>query len=126
MRALCPGFSRPGAAVGVAVLAVLAALAVLAWLPRDAVAQTGPCAAGLPSARDALGHVIGVITAAAADRAALARAGALGRAVFDLRMSRLAWAGPAELQADVALDAPDEDALIEALAVFLWASRCEQ
>ena len=50
-------------------------------------------AAGLPSARDALGHVIYVITAAAADRAALAHAGALGRAASRGRRS-VRRAGP--------------------------------
>ena len=80
--------------------------------------------AGLPSARNALGHVIDIITAAAADRAALARAGALGRAVFDLRMSRFAWAGPTELRADVALGTPDDEDLLEAVAdLLLWAVR---
>lgn len=81
-------------------------------------------AAGLPSARDALGRVIDIIIAAAADRAALARAGALGRAVFDVRMSRFAWAGPTELRADVALGTPDDEDLLEAVAdLLLWAAR---
>jgi hypothetical protein len=43
--------------------------------------------------------------------------------VFDLRMSRFAWAGPTELRADVALDDPDEDVLLETLVDLLWASR---
>ena len=81
-------------------------------------------AAGLPSARDALGHVVGIMTTAVADRSALARAGNLGRAVVDRRMSRVAWAGPAELRADVVLGAPDEDDLIEAVAdLLLWTAR---
>ena len=83
-------------------------------------------AAGLPTAREALGHIIDVICAAAADPAALARAGHLGRAVFELRMSRFAWAAPTELGADVALDGPDEDGLIESLADLLWATRLRQ
>ena len=85
------------------------------------------CEAGLPTAHGALEHIIGIITAAAADPAELARAGILGRAVFDLRMSRFAWAGPTEFRADVALDAPDDQVLIEILADFFWASRlCQQ
>jgi hypothetical protein len=79
--------------------------------------------AGLMTADEALEHIIDVLTRAAADPAELARAGALGRAVFDLRMSRFAWAGPMEYQADIALDTPDEEALIDALAKFLWGSR---
>jgi hypothetical protein len=43
--------------------------------------------------------------------------------VFELRMSRFAWVGPTELRADVALDDPDEDVLLEALVDLLWASR---
>lgn len=74
-----------------------------AW---EAAGHDAHRAAGLPSARDALGRVAGIIIAAADDRAALARAGALGRAVFDLRMSRFAWAGPTELRADVARARP--------------------
>jgi hypothetical protein len=79
--------------------------------------------AGLPTAHEALSYIIDTITAAAADRAQLARAGRLGRAVFELRMSRFAWVGPTELRADVALDDPDEDVLLEALVDLLWASR---
>jgi hypothetical protein len=79
--------------------------------------------ANLMSADEALGHIIDVLVQAAANPAALACAGRLGRAVFDLRMSRFAWAGPTEFQADVELDAPDEEALINALADFLWSSR---
>jgi hypothetical protein len=75
--------------------------------------------AGLPTAREALEHIVGVLTAAAANPAELTRAGRLGRAVFGLRMSRFAWAGPTELRADVVLDDPDEDVLLEALVDLL-------
>jgi hypothetical protein len=78
--------------------------------------------AGLPGAREALEHVVGLLTLAAADPTELAHAGRLGRAVFDLRMSRFAWAGPGELRIDAVLDEPDEEALIDALADFLWAA----
>lgn len=75
--------------------------------------------AGLPTACEALEHVINILTAAAADSTELARAGRLGRAVFDLRMSQFAWAGPTEFGADVALDTPNSDVLIESLAKYL-------
>ena len=78
--------------------------------------------AGLPTARAALNFVIHTLVAAA-DPEALAAAGALGREVPGLAMGRLAWTARAELGADVALDADDEDALVEALAQFLWARR---
>jgi hypothetical protein len=36
---------------------------------------------------------------------------------------RLTWAGQRHLGAEVILDAPDEDALVESLAQLLWAHR---
>jgi hypothetical protein len=44
-------------------------------------------------------------------------------AVLRLSVERFAWSGPPELGADVALDEAQEDALLEALADFLWARR---
>ena len=79
--------------------------------------------AGLLTGDEALEYIIEVLTRAAADPAELARAGLLGRAVFELRMSKFAWAGRTEFQADIALDDADEEALIDALAEFLWEFR---
>lgn len=79
--------------------------------------------AGLPSAHAALNHVVATLTRAAANPAALTTAGALGRAVFDTAVTRLAWAGRPELGADIALGVADEDILIDALARLLWARR---
>lgn len=79
--------------------------------------------AGLPTAHGALSHVINTLVKAAANRASLASAGALGRAVFELTVTRFAWAAPRELGADIVLNVEDEDALVEALAQFLWARR---
>jgi hypothetical protein len=79
--------------------------------------------AGLPTACASLDHVIRTLIAAAADRTALAAAGALGRAVFDLAVTRFAWTAGPELGSDVVLDVSGEDALIEALAQFLWSHR---
>jgi hypothetical protein len=75
--------------------------------------------AGLPSARAALGLVIRTLEAAAANPAVMAAAGTLGRAVFDLAVTRFAWAARTELGADVVLDVNDEATLVEALAQFL-------
>jgi hypothetical protein len=47
----------------------------------------------------------------------------LCRAVLDVTIDRLAWAGPEALRAEVLLDIPDEDELLEALARFLWDHR---
>jgi hypothetical protein len=44
-------------------------------------------------------------------------------AVFRLNMERLAWTGPRDLQAEIMLDFPDEDALVESLAQILWNNR---
>jgi hypothetical protein len=79
--------------------------------------------AGLPTARAALHRVVNILLEAATDRAALASAGELGLAVFGLTISRFAWTAPARLGADVVLDGGDEDALVEALAQFVWAHR---
>ena len=79
--------------------------------------------AGLPTARAALNHVVEMLIEAAANRTALATAGALGRAVFDLMVCRFAWTARQELGSDIVLDGSNEDALVEALAQFLWARR---
>lgn len=79
--------------------------------------------AGLPTASEALNHVINALIGAAKNRAALGTAGALGRTVFDLAVARFAWTARPDLGADVVLHAVDEDALVEALAQFLWAHR---
>ncbi len=79
--------------------------------------------AGFPTASQALNHVIDILMAAAKDRASLKTAGALGRAVFDVTVSRFAWTARPELGSDVALDVNDDDALVEAMAQFLWAHR---
>ena len=82
--------------------------------------------AGLPTAHEARSQIIDIIQRAVTDPTQLARAGALGRAVFDLRVSQFAWVASMEFQADIALCIPDEDTLIEALADLLWASRLPQ
>ena len=47
----------------------------------------------------------------------------LCRQVFGFGIERMAWAGPRELDAEILLDFPDEDALVEAMARFLWDRR---
>lgn len=77
--------------------------------------------AGLPTADAALTRLIATLVAAASERTALATTGVLARSVFELTVTRFAWAARAELGADVALDVSDEDALVAAMAQFLWA-----
>jgi hypothetical protein len=43
--------------------------------------------------------------------------------VFRLNTERLAWTGPRDLQAEIMLDFPDEDALVESMAQILWNNR---
>jgi len=49
----------------------------------------------------------------------------VGRDVFLFSVARLAWAGPREMHAEVLLDVPDEDTLVEAMARFLWDRRMD-
>lgn len=79
--------------------------------------------AGLPSAEDAMEILIDTLFEAARNSAALARTGILARDVFRVAMTRFAWSGPVEMNAEVALHIPNEDALIDALAQLLWANR---
>jgi hypothetical protein len=43
--------------------------------------------------------------------------------VVGVLMDRFAWAGPAELHAEVILDTVEEDRLADALAALLWHTR---
>jgi len=79
--------------------------------------------AGLPTACEALNHIINTLIGAAKNRDTLKTAGALGRVVFDTTVSRFAWTARPELGSDVVLDVDDEDALVEAVTQFLWAHR---
>lgn len=47
----------------------------------------------------------------------------LSQAVLRISTERLAWMGPAALRAEIELDTPDEDTLVEAMAQFLWTNR---
>ncbi len=75
----------------------------------------------LPSARDAILQSFRDSTRRMHDPASPAPC--LGRSVFRLTVERLAWAGPRDLHAEILLDIPDEDALVEAMARFLWDRR---
>jgi hypothetical protein len=97
-----------------------AACRLLAW---EVTGLTLHREAGLPSARDALRDAFWGAAALAADPSAPDPGPSLSRAVFALAVDRLAWAGPAYLRAEVILDSPDEDVMVEAMARFLWDHR---
>ena len=75
--------------------------------------------AGLPEARQVIRDAFQWLADPGADPTELCIA------VLRLSLERFAWSGLPELGADVALDEAQEDALVEALADFLWA-RCSR
>jgi hypothetical protein len=77
---------------------------------------------GLPPARQALIDVLHTATGQAEAEAA-ERARSLASRVVALSVERLAWNGRVELDVDVVLGEADQEALLEALADFLWTHR---
>ena len=79
--------------------------------------------AGLPSADEAVRDLSQALLApdALADKEMAARR--LLRRVLCVFAARLAWGGRALLGADLELGEAEEDALVDALADFLWANR---
>ncbi len=47
----------------------------------------------------------------------------LSQTVLQISTYHLAWVGSREFQAEILLDTPDEDALVEAMAQLLWRNR---
>jgi hypothetical protein len=97
-----------------------AACRLLAW---EVAGLTLHRQAGLPSAQDAFRDAFLDDAARLADPSAPDPGPSLTRDVLALTIDRLAWAGPAYFRAEVLLDTPDEDALVEAMARFLWDHR---
>jgi hypothetical protein len=91
-----------------------AALRLLVW---EAEGFFGHRQAGLPTAEQAIRDAFRSLTDPEANPADLSVA------VLRLSVERFAWNGQPELGADIALDEAHEDALLEALADFLWARR---
>jgi hypothetical protein len=78
---------------------------------------------GLPSAGAALVHLLHALESASTAGGTRAVSGRLAREVFDLAVTRFAWAARPDLGADIELAPADEDALVEAMAHLLWACR---
>jgi len=76
---------------------------------------------GLPTAQDAILEVFQDATRRLHDPSAPAPSRA--QAVFRLTVDRLAWVGPRDLHAEILLDFPDEETLVETMARFLWDQR---
>ncbi|MDB5312677.1 MAG: hypothetical protein JWO38_6879 [Gemmataceae bacterium] len=77
--------------------------------------------AGLPAAGDALQTVF--FDAVPEPGETRAPDPWLFLAVFRLTVDRFAWSAPSLLAAEVLLDVPDEETLVEAMAHLLWTAR---
>jgi hypothetical protein len=95
-------------------LHVGAALRLLVW---EAEGFFGHRQAGLPTAGQAIRDAFRSLADPEANPADLRVA------VLRLSIERFAWTGQPELGADIALEEAHEDALLDALADFLWARR---
>jgi hypothetical protein len=91
-----------------------AALRLLVWESQGFFLHQ---AAGLPSADQALDDAFAALLDPSADPTEL------GIQVLRLSLERFAWHGLGELNADIALDDLTDDAALDVLAEFLWASR---
>jgi hypothetical protein len=95
-------------------LHLAAALRLLAWETQ------GFCfhhAAGLPAARQAIHDAFRTLHDPDAHPSELCVS------VLRLTLERFAWNGPRDLQTDIALDDLSDEAALDVLAEFLWASR---
>jgi hypothetical protein len=79
--------------------------------------------AGLPSAREVLREAFRMVTAPEPPEEKDRAATQLACRVLGVFVERLAWNGRSLLDADVELREADEDALVDALAKFLWTHR---
>src|SRR4051812_4778876 len=92
-----------------------AASRLIAW---EAQGLTMHIEAGLPSAKQALLDALQNFLKRRSDPSA--PHSSLGADLLAFVVQRLAWRGPACLGAEILLDVPDEDVLIDAVARILW------
>jgi len=113
------GFApRPGKALrlpGSLLLGLGAAMRLLSWETQGLDLQ----GAGFPTAEDVILQIFEDATRRPLDPTSPS----LCRQVLRFGIERMAWAGPRELGAELLLEFPDEDALVEEMARFLWAHR---
>ena len=100
-----------------------AALRLLVWEQHGVQAHRD---AGLPSADEAVRAVFRAVTAPEPLEEKERAATQLSYRVLAVFVERLAWNGRPLLGADLELGEADEDALVGALADFLWAHRHDQ
>jgi hypothetical protein len=110
---------RPARLPAAFLLELAAALRLLAWEQAGLRAHLD---AGLPPAAQALRELFLAATGRLPGPPA-SPAGTLAYRVTALFAERFAWDAQGELGAEVALGEADEDALLEALADFLWQHR---
>jgi hypothetical protein len=97
-----------------------AALRLLLW---EQAGLQAPASAGLPPARQALRDVLLSLRSYAAGVRRLETPATLAPRVLATFVDHFAWDARPELGADVTLAEADEEAVLEALADFLWAHR---
>ena len=95
-------------------LHLAAALRLLVWETQGFFFHQ---ADGLPSARQAIRDAFHALQDPGADPRDFCVH------VLRLSLERFAWNGPRDLHADIALDDLSDDAALDVLAEFLWASR---
>ena len=90
-------------------------------LPWEGAGFAAHLEAGLPPAREAIRRAF--LDAAAGADGPARPARRLCEAAFRLAVDSFAWAGHRDVKAEILLDVPDEDALVEAMARYLWDHR---
>ena len=96
-------------------LSLAGAMRILRWQLAGLSHQLHPC---LPSPSEVI-----VRAAKQAKRGQRMTGAQLWRRLVTVGVNRLAWRGLPDLGADVVLDLPDENTLVEAIAQFFWEHR---
>lgn len=78
---------------------------------------------GLPGAEEALADLFARFSRGPQDAQSDGEKSALVLEVFKISLNRLALSGRSELQADIVMNQPDDEAYLDALADLLWKHR---